>query len=83
VQEKNYAAAHIVSGDKALVRVARTKVEFLQVDQIGAERSPEPSEGKFNIDASNEAAPLSRSGSWVLHDLLIILLVFTLRFPSL
>ena len=31
----------------------------------------------------NEAAPLSRSGSWVLHDLLTILLIFTLRFPSL
>jgi hypothetical protein len=35
------------------------------------------------LSAWNEAAPLSRSGSWVLHDLLTILLVFTLRFPSL
>jgi len=31
----------------------------------------------------NEAAPLSRSGSWVILDLLTILLVLTLGFPSL
>ena len=36
-----------------------------------------------SCQAHNEAAPLSRSGSWVLLDLLAILLIFTLRFPTL
>ena len=38
---------------------------------------------EVGLPASNEAAPLSRSVSWVLHDLLAILLVLTFRFPSL
>jgi len=38
---------------------------------------------KGSISLMNEAAPLLRSGSWVLLDLLITVLVFTLRFPSL
>jgi hypothetical protein len=48
-------------------------MEILKGDQVS----------KFNIERTNEAAPLSRSGSWVLHDLLAILLVLTFRFPSL
>jgi hypothetical protein len=38
---------------------------------------------EVGLSTWNEAAPLSRSVSWVLHDLLTILLISTLRFPSL
>ena len=49
-------------------------IDYIEADLVGQH---------LKITLMNEAAPLSRSGSWVLLDLLITVLVFIFRFLSL